>query len=64
MECYNCGISVMKKPLRRTGEIGKEPNFMCDECMEIIYPDKLKADRLKETPPEKFLKKIFYENVE
>ena len=44
MKCIKCGCSGMERVLHRTGEIGQNPEWMCEPCI-LKYHDKSLIDK-------------------
>lgn len=60
MKCANCGLSVMKEPLKRVNEFGIKGIFWCEPCIEKYEPELAKNLKEDESNIEKDLKNIFY----
>ena len=43
VKCIKCRCFVMERTLHRTGEIGKNPEWMCEPCI-LKYHDKSVID--------------------
>lgn len=62
MNCKNCGVSVIEKPLNRVNEFGVDGIFWCEDCIKENKPELFKKIKDEESPIEKDLKEIFYGN--
>ena len=58
--CDYCGISVMKEPLQRVNEFGKEGIWWCEPCIEKEEPELYRNIKEDEDDFDRDIKEIFY----
>ena len=61
MQCANCGVSVMKKPLTRVNPKGEIGIFWCWDCLKKNEPELYKNEKEDKPKVVNDLENILYD---